>query len=340
MRAPTPEDGARLADLWRLLWDVHEGWGSYPGSRDERVYGDLAVRLADEARTRGPSPVAGRHIHLVASLEGEAVGQVEGWVDRHGIDPRTHWTCEVRSLVVSEDARHVGAARALLAALGRVAGELLGDPGARQGIVLAAEVLEKNPAMAFYEKLGFWTPTYSVRFRAADALDLLPHGSHSARLAESRDALAITFLEANLAERRRLERDSRFDPPRALDASLVDAIARHLDHGRERSSTDAAELVVVDRKNVPRAAATLTFASLEPPFLPGARAILARISWDSTTPPDEVLPCLVRLAARLARLAGADHLEVVDLPPPGNAMHDATLGLGALPWSRVALRDV
>ncbi len=355
VRAPSPHDGPRLAELWRHLWDVHESWGSYPGSRDEKVYKDLGLRLGEEARARGPLPLSGRHVHLVATLEdgreggpyvdadrperaADIIGQVEGWLDRHGSDPRTKWTCEVRSLVVSEETRHVGAARALLKALAMVTREALhGTPA-----LLAAEVLEENPAMAFYLKLGFFTPAYSVRLRTARAQDVAVHPSHLARLAVPEDALALTFLEANLAERRRLSRDERFDRPRALDASLVDAIAIHLATVRRTRGTngDPAELVVVDRHNVPRASATLAFAPLEPPFLPGVRAMLSRASIDATTPANAVMPCLVRLAGRISRLAGAEHLEVVDLPAPGSTLHAAALAVGGTPWSRVALRDV
>jgi GNAT superfamily N-acetyltransferase len=336
VRAPYPGDGTRLAELWRVLWDVHESWGSYAGTRDPQVYADLALRLSEEARSRGLGPLAGRHVHLVAALEGEAVGQVEGWIDRHGMDPSTKWTCEVRSLVVAEDARNHGAARALIDGLARVArGATLDAP-----TVLAAEVLERNPAMAFYRKLGFWMPAYSVRTKTSEARDVNEHPSYSARLGVPEDALAVTFLEANLAERRRLARDDRFDRPRALDASLVDAIAIHLGHGSARGSLDPAELVVVDRRNVPRASATLTFAHLDPPFMPGTRAILSRFSFDSTTPPAHLLPSLVRLAGRLSRLAGAEMLEVVDLPAPPHPAYQSALALGAKPWSRVALRDV
>ncbi len=350
VRAPRPTDGARLAELWRVLWDVHESWGSYPGSRDDKVYYDLGIRLADEARARGTVPLSGRHVHLVAAASdsdvaenassrsevSDVVGQVEGWIDRHAIDPQTKWTCEVRSLVVSEEARNLGAARALLDELARQAREALhGAPS-----VLAAEVLEDNPAMAFYLKLGFFTPAYSVRLKTAQAQDLLAREPYVARLAVPEDALALTFLEANLAERRRVSRDERFDRPRALDAAFVDAVAIHLAQGSQRSSLDPAELVVPDRRNVPRASATLSFATLDPPFLPGVRAILARTSIDATTSPYDVFPGLVRLAGRLARLAGAEHLEIVDLPVPGTRMHQAALSLGALPWSRVALREV
>ncbi|HRG96961.1 MAG TPA: GNAT family N-acetyltransferase [Polyangiaceae bacterium] len=335
VRAPAPGDGRRLADLWRLLWDVHEGWGSYPGTREERVYDELAARLSEEARSRGASAVSGRHVHLVASVRGEAVGQVEGWLDRHGSTRAVRWTCEVRSLVVSEDARHLGAARALLGRLAGVAGELtVGAPA-----VLAAEVLEGNPAMAFYRKLGFRTPSYAVRL-PTEAARALPFPAPLARLARPRDALALTFLEANLAERRRAAGDCRFDPPRALDAAVVDAIAKHLEGAEPRQRLDPADLAVVDARGVARASGTLTFANLEPPFLPGVRAILARVSHDACVSAVEALGPLVRLAGQLAHLAGAQHLEIVDLPGPRTALYEAARGLGATPWSRVALRDV
>ncbi len=37
-RAPLPGEGDAIAALWRELWDAHEAWGGYPGSRDPRVY--------------------------------------------------------------------------------------------------------------------------------------------------------------------------------------------------------------------------------------------------------------------------------------------------------------
>jgi len=338
VRAPSPEDGESLAALWKLLWDVHESWGSYPGSQDADVYRDLAVRLSEEARARGARPLSGRHVHLVAELteEGKSrvIGQVEGWIDRHGVDTRTKWTCEVRSLVVAEDGRHVGAARALLDRLAGVAGEALqGAP-----CVLAAEVLEDNPAMAFYRKVGFHMPAHSVRMKTEVARDVRP--VRPARLAVPQDALPLAFLEGNLAERRRLARDERFDRPRALDAAFVDAIATHLAVASRRGTNDPAELIAVDTRNIPRASATLAFAALDPPFLPGVRAVLSRLSLDATTHPTTVVPGLVALAGRLARLAGAEHLEVVDLPPPGTPTHAALVALGAYPWSKVALRDV
>ena len=45
VRAAFPGEGAAVAALWRELWDAHEAWGGYPGSRDPRVYAQLAHRL-------------------------------------------------------------------------------------------------------------------------------------------------------------------------------------------------------------------------------------------------------------------------------------------------------
>ena len=96
VRAAKPDEGRRIAGLWRELWDAHEAWGGYAGARDPRVYDQLATRLSDDARVRGGQPVLGRHVHLVASTADQGVvGQVEGWFERHGVDETTPYTCEV-----------------------------------------------------------------------------------------------------------------------------------------------------------------------------------------------------------------------------------------------------
>ncbi len=335
VRAPRPSDGRLLADLWRVLWDAHEAWGSYAGSRDLAVYAEVARRLSEDAHIRGGHPLLGRHMHLVASLEGKVVGQVEGWIDRHGIDPKTPVTCEVRSLVVAEEARRSGAGRALLETLANVALDASGGAPT----VLAAEVLENNPARAFYARLGFHTAAHCARMPVARALDVGGSVDFVARIAVPEDALPLALLESALAERRRAMGDLRFDRPRSLDAVQVDAIALHV--GRwPRAPHEAAELVVVDRRNVPRGSATLSTAALEQPFLPGIRALLARFALDRAYPPSLLVPPLVRLAGRLSRLVGAAQLELVDLPAPASAIHEAILEAGASPWSRVVEKMV
>ena len=44
VRAASPDEGRVIAGLWRELWDAHEGWGGYAGTRDARVYDQLATR--------------------------------------------------------------------------------------------------------------------------------------------------------------------------------------------------------------------------------------------------------------------------------------------------------
>src|SRR5205085_1405110 len=118
VRAARPGEGGAVAGLWRELWDAHESWGGYPGSRDTRVYAQIAARLDDDARVRAGQVMLGRHAHLVAEIGGAVCGQVEGWLDQLGVSPSTPITCEVRSLIVSERARRSGAGRALLDTLG------------------------------------------------------------------------------------------------------------------------------------------------------------------------------------------------------------------------------
>ena len=46
VRAADPGEGRAIAGLWRELWDAHEAWGGYAGTRDGRVYEQLAHRFA------------------------------------------------------------------------------------------------------------------------------------------------------------------------------------------------------------------------------------------------------------------------------------------------------
>src|SRR5262250_3267166 len=87
VRAARQGEGRAIAALWRELWDAHEAWGGYAGSHDPRVYEQLASRLEQDAAVRSGQPVLGRHVHLIATAHGEVAGQVEGWFERHGVDP-------------------------------------------------------------------------------------------------------------------------------------------------------------------------------------------------------------------------------------------------------------
>jgi GNAT superfamily N-acetyltransferase len=329
VRAAFPGEGAAVAALWRELWDAHEAWGGYPGSRDPRVYAQLAHRLDDDVRVRGGHPILGRHVHLVSDLDGTPCGQVEGWFDRQGVE--SPYTCEVRSLIVNERVRGLGAGRALLEALGGAARSLSRDAPC----ILAAEVLEPNPAHAFYARVGYTPVAWCARVEAASGASV---GPGRARVAVPQDALAMARLESTLAARRRDAGDTRFDRPRAIDATLVGAIAAHLATHTSASLRDPANLVAVDAAGVVRAAASFTVHALEPPFVPMRRALLGRFSVDPALPAQPFVAPLVALGCRMALAQGAPHVELTDLSAPGTDLHGAALSTGARPWSRVVTR--
>jgi GNAT superfamily N-acetyltransferase len=335
VRAAVPGEGIAIASLWRELWEAHEVWGGYPGSRDPRVYAQLAQRLDDDARVRAGHPILGRHIHLVADVRAKPCGQVEGWLERHGGDAATPFTCEVRSLIVAERLRGLGAGRTLLDELSNAARSLShGAP-----CVMAAEVLERNPAHAFYARVGYSPVAWTARIEA-EAGAALPRGAFGARLAVPGDALFLAHLEATLALRRRACGDARFDRARALDASMVGAIASHLATEAAASLHEPAMLVAVDHRGTVRAAASFTVHSLEPPFAPMRRALVGRFALDETCPAASLVPPLVALACRLARSRGAPQVELTDLPRAGTDLHEAALATGARAWSRVVIKSV
>ena len=332
VRAANPEEGHTISGLWRELWDAHEVWGGYAGTRDQRVYDQLAQRLAEDARVRGGQPILGRHIHLVAADGGSVVGQVEGWFERHGVDEATPFTCEVRSLIVSSQARTRGAGRALLEGLAGVARQLSrGAP-----VVLAAEVLEPNPAHAFYTNVGYVPVSWTARVPTEGAPEVIgPFDNYVARIATPNDALPIALLDPALAARRRAQGDIRFDRPRAVDATFVGALAAHL---ARPNATDQNELVAVDAGGMVRASASLTVMSLDPPFLPARRGLLGRFAMDPALDPRPLVGALVRLGRRLALVRGAATLELTDLDPPSHPLNEGATRAGGAPWSRIVER--
>ncbi|MCL2724991.1 MAG: GNAT family N-acetyltransferase [Polyangiaceae bacterium] len=331
VRAADPSEGRAVARLWRELWDVHEGWGGYVGTRDPRVYDELAERLSADARVRSGRPVLGRHVHLVAETAGSVTGQVEGWFDRHGVDETTPYTCEVRSLIVSSRARARGAGRALLQELGRIARQMSHG----HSVVMAAEVLERNPAQTFYAKVGYVPVSWTARMETGGAFESLP-GPYVARRALPADALAIAMLDPTLAARRRGQGDMRFDRPRAVDATFVGALASHI--ARPHGAHDQFEVVVVDAKMVVRANASLAVMTLDPPFVVARRALLGRFALDPALNPFLLVLPLVRFAQRMAYASGAATLELTDLDPPGGPLHEAVRLAGGAPWSRIVER--
>ena len=212
VRAAQPGEGRAIAGLWRELWDAHEAWGGYAASRDPRVYAQLAGRLEEDARVRAGQAVLGRHVHLIASRSGVVAGQVEGWFERHGTDPTTPHTCEVR---------RSGTGQALLETLARTAHRL----GHGTGVVLAAEVLEPNPAHSFYARMGYAPVAWSARIGSdAESVPVASSGAgrpFRARIAGPGDALAVhhklrcmgcTVRRARCARPRRLP-SGRSTPP-------------------------------------------------------------------------------------------------------------------------------
>jgi GNAT superfamily N-acetyltransferase len=333
VRAAALGEGMTIAKLWRELWEAHEMWGGYAGSRDPRIYAQLAQRLDEDARVRAGHPILGRHVHLVADSGGVVCGQVEGWMERHGTNPSTPFTCEVRSLVVAKRSRHFGAGRALLEQLGRSARILSrGAP-----CILAAEVLERNPAHPFYARVGYSPVGWNARIEAERGASGLSD-TFAARLATPGDTLAIARLEAMLAARRRTYGDSRFDRPRALDASLLDSIAARLTVDAASSLHEPTMLAAIDSAGQARAAATFVVHALEPPFVPMRRALVGGFALDAACPAHSLVAPIVALACRLALTRGATQVELTDLSPPGTELHNAALEAGAGAWSRVVTK--
>jgi GNAT superfamily N-acetyltransferase len=331
VRASEPGEGGRVAELWRQLWDAHDRWGGYAATSDPHVYAQIARRLDADAALRCGQPILGRHVHLIAEVEGRVVGQVEGWFDRQGSSPLTPFTCEVRSLIVHEAARGLGAGRALLAGLEESARTLArGSP-----VMLAAEVLEPNPALAFYAKVGYVPVAYCTRIVASETAE--PRARYRARIAREEDARAIAHLESSLALRRRSQGDLRFDPPRPVDTRLVSSIAAHLAVSARRA--DGADLVVVDTQGCIRAAATFAVGLLEPPFVPLKRSMLGRFAVDPDARIVDAVAPLLAITRRLAAECTAPTTELTDLSAPGTPLFDATIALGGRPWSRVLCRS-
>jgi GNAT superfamily N-acetyltransferase len=336
VRAAMPGEGIAIAALWRELWDTHQAWGGYPGSRDDEVYARLAARLDDEAHVREGRSVLGSHAHLIAELDGAPAGQVEGWLERRGPGLFAPLICEVRSLVVTERARGFGVGRALLDTLAATSHAVAPEAGC----VLAAEVLEPNPAHAFYARVGFTPVAWNAAIDPASGGrgEISTSAGLIARSAGALDASAVARLEGILSARRRAAGDLRFGPPPAIDSTLLSIVASHL-AADAREQGDSATIVVVDRTGIVRGAASVILQLLDPPFLAVRRALVGRFALDPTFAPAALVRPLVAMGCRFAEARGAVRVELTDLTEPGTALHDAALATGALPWSRVVLRE-
>ena len=336
VRSAIPGEGPAIAMLWRELWDAHQAWGGYPGSRDEAVYARLASRLDEDARVRGGRPVLGSHAHLIAELDGAPCGQVEGWLEQRGPGIFAPLVCEVRSLVVTGRAHGLGVGRALLDELAETAHAFA--PAVSS--VLAAEVLEPNPAHAFYARVGFAPVAWSAWIDSASGARPVRTGFSGlvARLAGPLDASAVSRLEGLLAERRRAAGDLRFEPPRPIDTTLLTAVAAPL-AADARDQGDTATILAVDRDGTVRGAASVIIQTLDPPFLAVRRALIGRFALDPAYPALALLAPLVAMGCAFAGTRGAPRVELTDLSAPGTDLYDAALAIGARPWSRVVQRQ-
>jgi predicted N-acetyltransferase YhbS len=335
VRAAQPGEGRAIAALWQELWDAHDAWGGYAAAHDPRVYAQLALRLEEDARVRAGQAVLGRHVHLIATDKGVVAGQVEGWFERHGTSEATPYTCEVRSLIVTASLRRSGTGQALLDALARTVQRLSHG----LGVVLAAEVLEPNPAQSFYARVGYEPIAWSTRIVSDPAPEQRSlNSAFTARVATGADALAVAMLETALAARRRSLGDVRFDRPRAVEATLVSAIAAHL--GRDQGPNDAVELVAVDAIGHVHGSASFAVGTLDPPFVPSKRAVVGRFAVDPALDPGPLMSPLIALGRRMAALRGAPQVELTDLTSPGTPIYQASLEAGATPWSRIVTKSV
>jgi GNAT superfamily N-acetyltransferase len=360
VRAAVPGEGVAIANLWRELWEASEAWGGYPGSHDPRTYAELGQRIDASLRLRAGQTVSGRDIHLVADIAGLPCGQVEGVVDRHGVAPATPFSCEVRSLIVTDTARGRGAGRALLGALAAATMTVTGGAPC----VLTAEVLESNPALAFYEHEGYVPIGHCARIRASSGASLtceLP-GHPTARFALPPDALSVARLDGVLAARLRAAGDLRMDNPAAAHGILSELarigsevrrgctppefaggirlgpLASHFRAHRDGRPPNAVTLVSVDGSGSVLGAALFAVQTLEPPFVPMCRAGVGRVALFPASPIGPTVTSLVALASRLALDRGAPYVEVSDLPAPGTELYDVVRAVGAAPWSRVVAR--
>jgi predicted N-acetyltransferase YhbS len=205
--------------------------------------------------------------------------------------------------------------------------------------VLAAEVLDSNPARTFYERVRYSPISHSARIDATAGPSLAERFGRGwvARVAQPQDAPAIASLDAILAASRRAAGDIRFDPPMPVDATKTKAMAAHFGSNTSPSGTplNPVTLVSVDCDGVVGGAAFFALPVLAPPFLPKRLALLGPVAVDPACPTQPVFSSLLALACRRAVAEGVPYVEVTDLPRPGAKLHSAALAAGAVPWSRV-----
>jgi len=285
VRAVDARDAVSLLRLHRELWFDHDGRGGMPASTDEAVwsgYGEILERqLAHRDGRRTPNGAfEGKLGHLVAEYEGRVVGQVEVYLDRFGWDARTPHIAELRSLIVTRDARGFGLGAGLVR-------EAASASRARAGAstIVAAEVLARNEALAFYDRLGFRT------LERLTALSGAPPSNESFRIAAAvvEDAGELAVIDHDARVRRQTWGDPRFDPaPPGVGGDLVRMIADGIALDEAQRSGEPGrireELLARDARGNALAAGYLVASPLGPPFAPVMRAEIARLAADPDDP--------------------------------------------------------
>jgi ribosomal protein S18 acetylase RimI-like enzyme len=285
VRAVDARDAPSLLRLHRELWVDHDQRGGMPAAMEDEVwsaYGELLERqLAHrDGRRAHKGAFEGKLGHLVAEHDGRVVGQVEVYLDRFGYHAHTPFVAELRSLIVTQEARGLG----LGAMLVREAAESSRVRGGESTLV-CAEVLARNEAISFYDRLGFRTLERLVAVSDAPAYS----GHFAVAPARTSDAMELTILDHQARVRRHRLGDPRFDPPPAsiggdlvrliADGIALDDAQRGSEPGRLRE-----ELIARDRNGRARAAAYLVSSVLGPPFATVVRAEIGRIAADPDDP--------------------------------------------------------
>ncbi len=283
VRAVDARDAGALVALHRELWVDHDLRGGMPAAREDAVwqsYGELLqsqIAHRDGRRTPAAS-FEGKLGHFVVEHRGEVVGQVEVYLDRYGMSPKTPHVAELRSLIVSPRARGLGLGAALVIEVARVVHQRAG-----RRTLVAAEVLARNEALRFYDRLGFRTLERLV------AVSVGPEKTLAVEPVDLRDAEDLAFLDHDARQRRAEWGDPRFDPPIPPTPELV----RMIEGGISQDLIQAAnvdptrlreELVAHDRRGRGVSAGHLMASILGVPFAPEARAEITRLASDPEDP--------------------------------------------------------
>ncbi len=329
VRAVDAADAHALVGLHHELWIDHDMRGGMPAARDEAVWSAYAEQIAGqiahrEGRRAPQSAFEGKLGHLVAEHHGVVVGQVEIYLDRYGFAAKTPHVAELRSLIVSPEARGVGVGAALVMAAARTAQHRVG-----RRTLIAAEVLARNEALRFYDRLGFRTLERIVGVSA------VPEPTMHVAPVEPSDAEDLAYLDHDARAQRAAWGDLRFDPPvppyQELVRMIENGIAQDLiQRGVGDPTRLREELIARDAQGRATAAGHVTASILGPPFAPQTRAEITRLAArPSAKGGHDGALAVVFAALQRARELGATEL-LVRLP----FLHPLGEQLAALPASR------